>query len=85
VTAFYEVGFSQKVNFMVSMILGCAPNSVYCFNKTGFLIFFIDIYFILVSFKLSEDKLALYLYLVAKIASIIMPFLTLSPIQRLPF
>jgi len=26
--------------------IGATPNSVYCFNKTGFLIFFADIYFI---------------------------------------
>ena len=47
VTEFYRTGFGKKVDFLVSMVLGCAPNSVYCFNKTGYFIFFLDFYFML--------------------------------------
>lgn len=44
---YYQTGFAQNVDFVVTTVLGCAPSSVYCFNKTGFFIYAVDFYTIM--------------------------------------
>jgi formate hydrogenlyase subunit 4 len=91
VTDYYQVGFWRQLHFLASMIYGCAPNSVYCFNKAGFFIYFLDVYFIYLGYNTLQaqglflGKCEWYLYLIFKSASVVMPFLTLTPVERLPF
>ena len=76
-----ETIVSLRVHFMTA-----TPNSVYCFNKRGFLIFFVDVYFMCYYFRFIHGRAGLtYPYLVIKAASIVVPFLLLSPVDRLPF
>jgi formate hydrogenlyase subunit 4 len=67
-------------------LASATPNSVYCFNKTGFLIFLADLYFVwFYLYVIVRRSDWVYLYLAFKIASIIMPYIWFTPVERLPF
>jgi formate hydrogenlyase subunit 4 len=60
-------------------------NSIYCFNKMGLLIFFVDMYCFCWFFVFIWEKYwFLYGYLIVKVCTIITPFLSLTPAQRMP-
>lgn len=74
------------LDLTIKGVWSATPNSTYCFNKTGFLIFFIDMYFMWFYFvRFVARRVLLYVYLWFKVMSIIMPYAMLSPAGRLPF
>jgi len=93
-TAYSAKGATQAYNYTVpetiinmrNHLISATPNSIYCFNKTGFLIFFADMYFMCYYFiKIILRVDLAYTYILCKLTTIIMPFLLLSPLERLPF
>jgi NADH-quinone oxidoreductase subunit H len=66
--------------------LTATPANIYCFNKRGFLLFFLEFYLFCFFFiYVWERPLRLYPYLVMKVVLTAIPFLSLTPVQRLPF
>jgi NADH-quinone oxidoreductase subunit H len=61
------------------------PNTLTCYHKIGLVIFIADIYGVAYTARFLLPRLAFYLYLVVKPISIILPFLYLSPNERMPF
>ena len=62
------------------------PMSVYCFNKTGFAILLTEvILFYYSAWIFMARPLFILPYTFLKIALSLVPFIELSPVQRLPF
>lgn len=82
----YNHGIPETFADMRAHILASTPCSITCFNKTKFLLFVIDAYFIFFYFdKISIRPEFGYIYVICKLVMVALPFLALSPIDRLPF
>jgi len=82
----YNYGIPETIADMRAHILAATPSSITCFNKTKFFLFVVDAYFIFFYFdKISIRPEFGYIYLICKLAMVALPFLSLSPTDRLPF
>jgi len=81
---------SEAIPFLVltlhAHIMTATPYSVYCFNKTAFAVFFAETAALSYWFLIPRDKPFFILpYAIIKMLVVIVPFVALSPVQRLPF
>jgi formate hydrogenlyase subunit 4 len=83
---FYNHSFPEGVVSVRQHLYSATPASIYCFNKRGLLLFFLEIYFFcFFCIFVWERPARMYPYLLMKFAATALPFLALSPVQRLPF
>jgi len=83
---FYNHSFPDGVLAMRNHIYSATPASIYCFNKSRLFIFLLEAYFFCFFCGWCfERPMRMVPYLVVKVIVTTLPFLTLSPTQRLPF
>jgi len=82
----YEVEIWYRYGYARQMVLGCAPNSYYCFNKTKFLL--VTYEFIYIAYSVIQCltyDITVYLYFILKFVSVVVPFMVLTPMDRVPY
>jgi hypothetical protein len=87
---YFTVGIADVNDYgipgMIEHFKTATPNSLYCFNKTGFLIIMIDVYFICYYFvRVCARPERAYMYLILKWVAVVMPFMELSPADHWTF
>jgi formate hydrogenlyase subunit 4 len=83
---FYNHSFPEGVVSTRNHLYSATPASIYCFNKRGILLFLLEIYsFCFFCVWILERPFRIYPYLVAKVVITLIPFVALTPTQRLPF
>lgn len=65
--------------------MSATPMSIYCFNKTGFALIATEVVFFFYIFCVFlRQPLLIVPYTVFKVVLTLVPFVALSPVQRLP-
>lgn len=83
---FYNVSMPYNILTTRNHFFSATPMSIYCFNKRGFALLLVEMVFFFYLMAVPVEKPVLILpYLVFKVVLTSVPFLALTPVQRLPF
>ena len=83
---FYYYSMPYNILTIRNHFFSATPMSVYCFNKRGFALIFIEMVFFFYLMCIPVRKPLLILpYMVFKVTLTMVPFVALTPTQRLPF